>query len=125
MGGDGGSLPTRGDLVKEKEKEEQRNPHEHTRFRWTTCRMSSKPLGNDVATCKFGALYNRAEVYQYMADVRIGARAPVAVFAHLRVVKDLQPLQPKLIEGAVVDAFPRWMCPITVRYCLSVHLIDS
>ena len=119
MGGDGGSLPTRGDLVKEKEKEEKANPQEQERSRWTTCRLSAKPLGDDVVTCKFGMLYNRSEAVQYMADVRSGKRAHVAAFAHLNTLKDLVPLRPKRIDGAAPDAFPRWQCPITVHEQLS------
>lgn len=114
MGGDGGSLPTRGDLVKEKQKEELPNPAEQTRYRWTHCRLSSQSLGADVATCKYGFLYNREAALQYIADVRSGKRSAEAVFAHLRIVKDLLPLHATLIEGASDDSFPRWKCPITV-----------
>lgn len=116
MGGDGGSLPTRGDQVKEKAKEEAPNPHEQTRSRWTTCRLSGHPLGDDIVTCLFGMLYNRDEVLLYMAEVRAGKRHPVPAFEHLKSMKDLLRLRPTRIAGAVTpDSFPRWLCPVTVR----------
>ena len=66
MGGDGGSIPTRSELVKVKGKAERADPNEVLRTRWTTCSISGEALGSDVAADELGNLYNRDEALAYV-----------------------------------------------------------
>ncbi|KAF3398521.1 Replication termination factor 2 [Penicillium rolfsii] len=71
MGNDGGSIPTRRELVREAArapttaqiKETQREQQEHS---WTTCPLSHKALVRPVVSDSVGNLYNKDAVLQYL-----------------------------------------------------------
>ena len=68
MGGDGGSIPTRSDLVKLKDKEKKADPHEQQKIRWSYCTMSNQPLAEPVVADELGNLYNKEHVLKYLVD---------------------------------------------------------
>lgn len=68
MGGDGGSIPTRADLVKLKDKEKKADPHEQQKIRWSYCTMSNQPLAEPVVADELGNLYNKEHVLKYLVD---------------------------------------------------------
>ncbi|KAJ5204181.1 uncharacterized protein N7498_005060 [Penicillium cinerascens] len=71
MGNDGGSIPTRRELVREaarapstaQVKEAQREQQEHS---WTTCPLSHKVLARPVVSDSVGNLYNKDAVLQFL-----------------------------------------------------------
>ncbi|KAJ5247343.1 hypothetical protein N7468_002326 [Penicillium chermesinum] len=71
MGNDGGSIPTRRELVKESArapstaqlKETQR---EHLEHAWTNCPLSQKPLSRPVVSDSSGNLYNKDAILQFL-----------------------------------------------------------
>lgn len=71
MGNDGGSIPTRRELVKEgakdlsttQVKEIQTEQQEHY---WTTCALSHEPLSEAVVSDALGTLYNKAAVLGHL-----------------------------------------------------------
>ncbi|KAJ5716823.1 hypothetical protein N7488_002469 [Penicillium malachiteum] len=71
MGNDGGSIPTRRELVKEaarapstaQVKEVQREQQEHA---WTTCLLSHKALARPIVSDSVGNLYNKDAVIQFL-----------------------------------------------------------
>ncbi|CEO58677.1 hypothetical protein PMG11_03384 [Penicillium brasilianum] len=71
MGNDGGSIPTRRELVREAArapttaqiKEAQREQQEHS---WTTCPLSHKALARPVVSDSVGNLYNKDAVLQFL-----------------------------------------------------------
>ncbi|KAJ5683092.1 hypothetical protein N7462_006257 [Penicillium macrosclerotiorum] len=71
MGNDGGSIPTRRELVREAArapttaqiKEAQREQQEHA---WTTCPLSHKALARPVVSDSVGNLYNKDAVLQFL-----------------------------------------------------------
>src|SRR5690242_966373 len=94
MGGDGGSIPTRADLVKTKEKEKKADPHEQQRIKWLYCTMSNEPLAEPVVADEFGNLYNKEHVLKFLVDKKNTPekRYDLATYAHLRSLKDVLPL---------------------------------
>jgi len=84
MGADGGSIPTRADLVKPKKKEEKADPFELARIRWTLCQLSKDPLKPPVVTDQLGLLYNKEVLIKHLLDKDI----PKA-FKHIRSLKDV------------------------------------
>jgi len=62
MGCDGGSIPTRCELVKTKVKTEVKNANELNRIKWFSCAISKEPLKEPIVTCLFGNLYNKEAV---------------------------------------------------------------
>ncbi|KAF7589864.1 hypothetical protein BBP40_003576 [Aspergillus hancockii] len=71
MGNDGGSIPTRRELVREAArapstaqlKETQRELQEHL---WTTCPLSHKPLVRPIVSDCVGNLYNKDAILKYL-----------------------------------------------------------
>ncbi|KAJ5491453.1 hypothetical protein N7539_003020 [Penicillium diatomitis] len=71
MGNDGGSIPTRRELVREAArapttaqiKEVQREQQEHS---WTTCPLSHKTLVRPIVSDSIGNLYNKDAVLRYL-----------------------------------------------------------
>lgn len=80
MGCDGGTIPTRGELVKEKKRDVKLDPKIgldakvsldprtlslglrnllDLRQQWKTCKLSSAPLKEPVVACELGRLYNK------------------------------------------------------------------
>lgn len=84
MGADGGSIPTRTDLVKPKKKEEKADPFELARVRWTLCQLSKDPLKPPVVTDQLGLLYNKEAIIKHLLDKDM----PKA-FKHIRSLKDV------------------------------------
>jgi hypothetical protein len=62
MGCDGGTIPTRDELVKLKKKPEQRDKDGHRIFRWQHCSISQQPLRKPVMACELGRLYNKESI---------------------------------------------------------------
>ncbi|KAF7118087.1 hypothetical protein CNMCM5793_007473 [Aspergillus hiratsukae] len=71
MGNDGGSIPTRRELVREaakapstaQVKEAQREMQEHF---WTTCPLSHKPLARPIVSDCVGNLYNKDAILEFL-----------------------------------------------------------
>ncbi|KAH8741706.1 hypothetical protein FG386_001280 [Cryptosporidium ryanae] len=88
MGGDGGSIPKRVDLVKTRGFEFKRNlggmgylPNTQIRKsgmgdskqnnnhnKWTTCFLSSEPLNPPIVICNKGNLYNKESIIKYLLE---------------------------------------------------------
>eukprot|EP00916_Digyalum_oweni_P018721 GHVL01031301.1.p1 GENE.GHVL01031301.1~~GHVL01031301.1.p1 ORF type:complete len:240 (+),score=49.13 GHVL01031301.1:49-768(+) len=123
MGGDGGSIPKRIDLVREKGQKFIRNlggmgytpntiVHVNDeivdkmhlkRMRWETCAISQEALKKPIVACKLGLLYNKETVLTKMATNTVPAS-----FAYIRHLKDLKDCK---IEQSGEGHF---VCPITL-----------
>jgi hypothetical protein len=106
MGNDGGSIPTRRELVKEaaKEKtttEKKQSQHERQEYHWTTDPISQKPLEQPVVSDCNGKLYNKVTILEYLVEggAKIGA---------VKSQKDV--VQVKFDGG---DGHDTWKCSIT------------
>jgi hypothetical protein len=66
MGCDGGSIPTRCELVKTKKKQERADPNEITRVKWTLCALSKEPLTPPIVACPQGQLFNKEAVITHL-----------------------------------------------------------
>lgn len=64
MGADGGSIPMRCELVKEKKKPPKTDPNEINLANWNNCSYSKKPLKQPVVSCKLGRLYNKIDILE-------------------------------------------------------------
>ncbi len=118
MGGDGGSIPCRVDVVKTKGYtassqgsmgfsangvrrvvEENLDPREVHRTRMTTCALSGEKLSKPVVACRAGYLFNKEQVLRRLLDKNMPEE-----FAHISSMKDILNL----------ENFPG-TCPITAR----------
>jgi len=109
MGCDGGSIPTRGELVKTKKKPEQADKNALTTIRWNNCAISKEPLNEPIVTCDLGFLYNKEEIIKRLLDKAIDI-----AFSHIRSLKDVLVLNFTPNPGYENDhSHSRFICPIT------------
>lgn len=124
MGNDGGSIPTRRELVKEAArnptaaelKESQQEQQEHL---WTTDPISQKPLVRPVVSDSNGKLYNKETVLELLVE---GVRKDEAERITLGAIKSLKDVvevkfevEPASESSDASDVSKRevWVCPVT------------
>jgi len=91
MGNDGGSIPDRRDLVRNKPKAEQADKANQTRARWFFCALSKRPLQEPIASCELGKLYNKDAVIEFLLD-RSAFGDGEEICGHIRSLKDIKRL---------------------------------
>lgn len=115
MGCDGGTIPRRGELVRQKQKQESKDKDAERACRWRHCSISQQPLERPIVTCRKGRLYNKTAVIECLLDkTKIG---------HIKSLKDVRELkltvnpsydfkmeENKVLIGAIPGAY---ICPIT------------
>lgn len=123
MGCDGGTIPTRDELVKLKRKPEQRDRDGHRIFRWQHCAISQQPLRKPVMACELGKLYNKESIIELLLE-KDRSTAP-ANTEHIEKLKDVVELQLTVNptfdkdkhavgDGMYNDALVSpWICPVT------------
>ncbi|KAH8918581.1 DUF602-domain-containing protein [Atractiella rhizophila] len=138
MGNDGGSIPKRDDLVKNKAKSEKVDSESHTLATWFYCQLSKELLRAPVVSCRLGKLYNKDAVISFLlhrssasstaATSSFGADGAL-VASHLTSLKDVTTLNltpnpafsPKegkngnATFGTVADGKAQWVCPISMK----------
>lgn len=123
MGCDGGTIPTRDELVKLKKKPEQKDKDGHRLYRWQHCAISQEPLRKPVVACQLGKLYNKEAVIELLLN-KDRSNAP-ANTEHIEKLKDVVELQlqdnpafdanrKSVGDGQYNDALVSpWICPVT------------
>jgi len=104
MGGDGGSIPGRADLVIEKQRKRHPNREEALVARWRHCQLSQHALRPPLAVCRLGRLYNKEAVLELLLDrARVD---PSGAAAHIRSLRDVRAV-------SHVDCAPEsYVCPV-------------
>lgn len=118
MGNDGGSIPTRRELVKEgardltttQVKEIQTEQQEHY---WSTCALSHQPLSSPVVSDALGTLYNKDAVLDRL--LAAGQEDKVELEARKEAFKDrLRSLRDVVEVKFETEAEgKKWVCPVT------------
>ena len=123
-GNDGGSIPTRRELVREgakevtttKVKELQSERQEHF---WMTCALSHEPLQTPVVSDGLGTLYNKAAVLDHLLSLSQEnlnkeslAKRGEAFKDRIRSLKDVVEVRFQQADGASTTN-SKWICPIT------------
>ncbi|KAL9639845.1 MAG: hypothetical protein Q9164_000665 [Protoblastenia rupestris] len=124
MGNDGGSIPTRRELVKEgakdltttQVKEIQLEQQEHY---WATCALSHEPLVQPVVSDGLGTLYNKSAVLGHLlsipengTDKDILVKKGEASKDRLQSLKDVVEVKFHTENGAT-STTAKWICPVT------------
>ncbi|KIW47876.1 uncharacterized protein PV06_00532 [Exophiala oligosperma] len=123
MGNDGGSIPTRRELVKEA----ARNPtatelkdkqKEHLAHRWSTCPVSNKPLIKPVVSDYAGDLYNKDAIIQFLLPAEASSvdKSEYEKFiqGRIKALKDVVEVQFE-VEHDEKTKEERWICPVTSK----------
>jgi len=123
MGCDGGTIPTRDELVKLKKRPEQKDSDGHRLYKWQHCAITQQVLEKPVVACEMGRLYNKAAVIELLLS-QDRSSAPART-QHLEKLKDIVELQltpnpayddkrTSVGDGMYVDRLVSpWICPIT------------
>lgn len=68
MGCDGGTIPKRNEIVKNKRKDEARDKDADLLAKWQYCSLSGLKLEKPIVACKVGKLYNKTEVIKHLLE---------------------------------------------------------
>lgn len=125
MGNDGGSIPKRIELVKEKQKEVRPDQNALKIATWFFCALSKRPLQDPVVVCGLGKLYNKDAVIEYLLNKNAYGDGDT-ICSHISTMKDVKTLKltanPAFKDSneASIAHFDqgmvsRFICPITMK----------
>ncbi|KAG0302757.1 hypothetical protein BGZ98_007258 [Dissophora globulifera] len=131
MGCDGGSIPKRDELVKQKQRQGKVDQNILNRVQWFTCALSKKPLVAPVVSCSLGKLYNRDAILEFLLN-RSAYGDGDLICKHIRSLKDVVTLQlepnPSFSESHSPsltnhdqEPVSRYICPITIKEMNGKH----
>ncbi|KAL4881410.1 DUF602-domain-containing protein [Aspergillus karnatakaensis] len=134
MGNDGGSIPTRRELVREAArnpttaqiKETQRELQEHF---WTTCPISHKPLLRPIVSDCAGNLYNKDAILKFLIPgeevegISSKADCEEILAGRVKGLRDVVELNFEIdtereghpVSGSNGDKREGWICPVTAK----------
>ena len=107
MGADGGTIPTRCELVKTRQKPEQKDKDSVRIYKWQYCNLTQQPLVRPIVACELGKLYNKEAIIEKLLENKSGAQEsgdkliPDASTEHIKSLKDVKELQ--LTENPAFD----------------------
>ncbi|KAK9469590.1 Rtf2 RING-finger-domain-containing protein, partial [Lipomyces arxii] len=109
---DGGSIPTRRELVKASAKEQSSSQifeqnQLNAEFIWSTCRLSKDPLELPIVCDYMGRLYNKSALLEWLISPEKYGDGQYTV-PHIKSMKDV--IELKIAKS---DRSGQWVCPIT------------
>lgn len=121
MGNDGGSIPTRRELVKEAARnpttsELKESQQEQQHFHWTTDPISNAPLARPVVSDCVGRLYNKDTILEYLIQGERKEDAERITEGAVKSLKDMVEVKFELDIDATANEkakYEVWKCPIT------------
>lgn len=115
MGGDGGSIPRREELVRSKQKPQRAERRVVNAALWRHCALTQDPLRPPIVSCRLGRLYNKESVIN-----KLLSRSNVNQAAdHIRKLKDVRELRLTANDSQTSSFDPlqddsaEFYCPIT------------
>ncbi|KAK3651298.1 Replication termination factor 2 [Elasticomyces elasticus] len=119
MGNDGGSIPTRRELVKEAARnpttaELKESQHEQQEHCWKTDPISNQPLAQPVVSDSSGKLYNKDTILEFLVDGSRKADAERITQGAIKSLKDVVEVRFEVDHEATALAYHEiWRCPVT------------
>ncbi|EDW25501.1 GL26629 [Drosophila persimilis] len=89
MGCDGGTIPKRDELVRVKQKPEQKDKDAEREFRWLHCTLTQQRLQEPIAMCGMGRLYSKQSLIERLLEKE---KMP-EMSEHVKSLKDIKTLQ--------------------------------
>jgi hypothetical protein len=83
-GNDGGSIPTRGEMVKIKKSTKRNDKSAKRRSRWETCALSKQPLVQPIVADELGNIFNKEVIIKGLIEKNLPQK-----FNHIRSLKDV------------------------------------
>ena len=123
MGNDGGSIPTRRELVKEAARnpsatEVKESQNEQQEYFWTTDPISHKPLAQPIVSDSSGKLYNKETILEYLVEENRKEDADAITQGLVKSLKDVVEVKFEVDTDAIGQVngsiqHERWKCPVT------------
>lgn len=123
MGNDGGSIPTRRELVKEAAKDPNSTQVKETQieklqYYWSHCSLSQKPLTPPIVSDSTGNLYNKDAVLEDLLSAdKHGQESNERRAGTIRTLRDVVEVRFKIEDGEEsgerTSSEVRMMCPVT------------
>ncbi|CAG8539052.1 3964_t:CDS:2 [Ambispora gerdemannii] len=92
MGNDGGSIPKRIELVKEKKKKVKPDQNALTIATWFFCALSKRVLREPIVACRLGKLYNKDAIIEFLLNKSAYGDGDI-ICSHISGLKDLTTLK--------------------------------
>jgi len=96
MGCDGGTIPTRDELVRTKKKPEQKDKDSVRLYKWQHCHLTQQKLTKPIVACELGFLYNKEVIIEKLLDSKAGNKDSTSskndIGSHIRSLKDVREL---------------------------------
>lgn len=124
MGCDGGTIPTRDELVKTAKRPEQKDKDSVRLYKWRHCALTQEPLDKPVVACELGRLYNKEAIIEKLLNAKSEGKSESNTADHIRSLKDVKELQLEpnpafkdkvtVGDGGYIDSQRSpWICPLT------------
>lgn len=115
MGNDGGSIPGRQELVKQKKQKKQLKRDLMAKARATICALSKEPLKHPIAACWLGFLFNK----ETLLEALVLKKLPQFYRSYITSMKDMKTVKVELRESPGQDS--QLVCPITQQEFNGFH----
>jgi hypothetical protein len=89
MGCDGGTIPKRDELVRQKKKAEVKDKNAANMAKWRYCALKHDALKQPIVVDSYGFLYNKDAILEYLLDRAQFEHGPT----HIKKLKDVKELQ--------------------------------
>eukprot|EP00051_Salpingoeca_urceolata_P026417 m.477233 g.477233 ORF g.477233 m.477233 type:complete len:292 (-) comp20783_c0_seq1:691-1566(-) len=115
MGCDGGTIPTRDELVKVKKKPVKLDPLFDLAAKFKHCAFSGQPLREPMVGCELGRLYNKEAILSLLLNRDSVSKEQATIVSHIKSLKDVKELNlTKSRDQADDDHLkPTFVCPVT------------
>ena len=96
MGADGGTIPTRCELVQTRKKPEQKDKDSVRIYKWQFCSLTQQPLVRPIVACELGRLYNKEPIIEKLLEAKAEKNTDKPIeesVDHIKTLKDVKELQ--------------------------------
>jgi len=96
MGCDGGTIPTRDELVRTKKKPEQKDKDSARMFKWQHCHLTQQKLTKPIVACELGFLYSKEVIIEKLLDSKGNKDSSTSkndIGSHIKSLKDVRELE--------------------------------
>lgn len=96
MGCDGGTIPKRNEIVKNKQKDKTQDKDVDRSARWQFCALSGIRLKKPIVACQLGKLYNKTAIIENLLEQKTSSSNPQqSIVSHIKSLKDVKELKLK------------------------------
>lgn len=98
MGCDGGTIPKRKEIVKNKQNDQHRDKNADLSAKWQFCSLSGLRLKKPIVACQLGRLYNKDAIIEHLLEGKISNQSSISSsssVSHIKSLKDVKELKLK------------------------------